>query len=1249
MKLKRFSSLFIVVFLAFFILFSLPFINFNVETVYASESNTWLSASQIDDASERGNGVYSYTSWLQDIKSWSDDSNDNYRCSGTRWSLEIPQGSTIQVAHTIFNIESATYDDINVNIYGEDVDNSDDYSSTQDVIGRVRTSANVDWDQDGIGTVDVQSPDISTIIQEIVDRPGWSSGNYLSILYIADIEATIKTCNTFSYDHDDHTKGWKLYVQWLNPDDPQIAEFSHSETDYFLKPLEYVRINATIRDPQGNTTFDSARLSFDGSLFAEDIVFEWTYSTDTFSEYSDPNNLSYLHTSSCFSESVNSTATKLSFYCYFTKDWGYGFHNLTSSTIVFDEDGNNGTNSEVDFIRFQSHVVFPIAIQSSSGVTNATHSLLDNSTYAHADGEDDYIVFDFGEELVNVTQIWWELSCTVTGNNWGIFGSNDLLTWTTLAYTGQTYMGLPDDDYEYTKYDSEVHTRFRYLNFSQVYGINMWDLDFIAQVQCDPIIYSDSNYKYAHELEYAYWIAEFGCDDHFNQPYDTLGINDSQGVYESAIIESGTTYPDQYLVVSFQYNVINVTSLGVQWGVTTSNGNASVYYSMDMINWTFGFNRSGIYLHQWDDRVLSNETLRYIKINCTDFGIAYITVGAIRLIGDYGLSFGDLEITNMEGCGAWIFADERWYNFQGTFIHPTDATMLDHVGLRFSDEINTFYLYYDNTLRSGLNSESFELTINPQFDVDRDPARINVEESEASIVGITLTVTWKIWPSSEIFDALDVDLYGFVNDTLGNTVSWSLESLDYFNIYNLGGLVSMDSSGSAGRRTGGDLLELYAYNNSWVQANVSYRKLQHIHFYTRLEGNKVQWDEYESDPWNFTYGLYICPKDEDWIEGWKLTVELDSVVGSWIEYPAIGDRAFYLTWNATWWYKTNGATGWTFEKADTFSSFPVWNETDTCYTAFWVDFWFNTANGSSFVGGRINAEYYGIYDTADIVIFGFGSDWGAYLGNVTQSMFFHDLEDTSGDVISARQITMMKFYGRIEQGVNPSRNNSVMLRDYDLMDYRCAEGSMVGVATPIVVATKMPEAPSGGFLAGLVSAFASIGSVFVNALTYGVLRVWPIFVGFLDIVFSFAGWENGFSQIIFWISTFLGYVVTAITYLATLLTSMFSLMAVWLVFGIQRFTEIGAGLVTVYNNLVWIYAEASAGWVDISQVVNPLLPLLPLVFFIWLLNSKDVTELIGKVTMCWTLLRSIAGIFIQIAHYTLTLVSSIIEAIPVAE
>jgi len=112
--------------------------------------------------------------------------NDNY--CGIRFpNVSIPKGSTITSAYLKLTDEETKSCTVHAKIFGIDEDNTADFHS--DPIGRSKTSASVDWDQvNQVVNTERTSADIKAIIQEIIDRAGWSSGN--SIGFISQDDGT---------------------------------------------------------------------------------------------------------------------------------------------------------------------------------------------------------------------------------------------------------------------------------------------------------------------------------------------------------------------------------------------------------------------------------------------------------------------------------------------------------------------------------------------------------------------------------------------------------------------------------------------------------------------------------------------------------------------------------------------------------------------------------------------------------------------------------------------------------------------------------------------------------------------------------------------------------------------------------------------------------------------------------------------------------------------------------------------------
>jgi hypothetical protein len=140
-------------------------------------------AASSDDAEQTSTGVMQLISVDLDLRS---------RTVGTRFILSIPQGATISNAYIQFQADEANSMSTTVTIQGEASDNAPTFTMTSgDITSRARTAASVAWSPAPWTTVGEvgpaqQTPDISSIIQEIVNRPGWTSGNGL-VIFIAGI------------------------------------------------------------------------------------------------------------------------------------------------------------------------------------------------------------------------------------------------------------------------------------------------------------------------------------------------------------------------------------------------------------------------------------------------------------------------------------------------------------------------------------------------------------------------------------------------------------------------------------------------------------------------------------------------------------------------------------------------------------------------------------------------------------------------------------------------------------------------------------------------------------------------------------------------------------------------------------------------------------------------------------------------------------------------------------------------------
>ncbi len=111
------------------------------------------------------------------------NANATTQISGMRFTgVTIPPGSSIETATLELYLSSGQYDDPDVTIYGQAADDAATFTTTtNDISSRPSTTAAVVWTESGIGTGARSTPDLASVVGEIVGRAGWASGNALVV------------------------------------------------------------------------------------------------------------------------------------------------------------------------------------------------------------------------------------------------------------------------------------------------------------------------------------------------------------------------------------------------------------------------------------------------------------------------------------------------------------------------------------------------------------------------------------------------------------------------------------------------------------------------------------------------------------------------------------------------------------------------------------------------------------------------------------------------------------------------------------------------------------------------------------------------------------------------------------------------------------------------------------------------------------------------------------------------------------
>jgi len=129
-----------------------------------------------------------------------------------------------------------------------------------------------------------------------------------------------------------------------------IGEFQAPSIAYANK---YFYLNATIKNAGGVADFVNATVELNGT-----IILKWVNSTNTFSEYSDPNNYCTLDASGSIKTQLNDTAYKLSWKIKLY--WNYtegSIFIISSNTKVFDSSGASGSGSTTSLFTFEDDLI----------------------------------------------------------------------------------------------------------------------------------------------------------------------------------------------------------------------------------------------------------------------------------------------------------------------------------------------------------------------------------------------------------------------------------------------------------------------------------------------------------------------------------------------------------------------------------------------------------------------------------------------------------------------------------------------------------------------------------------------------------------------------------------------------------------------------------------------------------------------------------------------------------------------------
>jgi type IV pilus assembly protein PilY1 len=174
-------------------------------------SGTFYPAVNADDFEWYSGNFYPTIDWL------GFGAHDQSYHAGVRFkNVTIPKGATITAAYMIFTAYDSRGNDPHLHIYANAADNPEDPINQAQAGGLALTTAFSEWDPAAwTGGSVYNSPSLITVVKEIVDRAGWSSGN--AMLLIIKNQTAVQNDhvrNGCQIGYSGGTKKTGLHVEW---------------------------------------------------------------------------------------------------------------------------------------------------------------------------------------------------------------------------------------------------------------------------------------------------------------------------------------------------------------------------------------------------------------------------------------------------------------------------------------------------------------------------------------------------------------------------------------------------------------------------------------------------------------------------------------------------------------------------------------------------------------------------------------------------------------------------------------------------------------------------------------------------------------------------------------------------------------------------------------------------------------------------------------------------------------------------
>jgi MSHA biogenesis protein MshQ len=278
-------------------------------------------SSKHDDAEELISDGNMYRD-SSDLELGYDDYAGGLQIVGMRFqSVNIPQGATINSAYIDFETDETDSGATNLVIFGENNDNPNQFANNDNNISdRTKTSASVNWTPLAWNSTNElnKTPDISVIIQEIVNRANWAASNNLVLIVEPGSGCTTISCQRTAESHDGESNSAPLLVinYTVAPTKLSVA------IENVIQEYDVDSYGGSSQDRTGTVEIRDAGLSLylEGNRWQK-IDFPYTVTADTMIEFDFQSTVQGEINGLGFDNDLGISDDK-SFRVYGTQNWG---------------------------------------------------------------------------------------------------------------------------------------------------------------------------------------------------------------------------------------------------------------------------------------------------------------------------------------------------------------------------------------------------------------------------------------------------------------------------------------------------------------------------------------------------------------------------------------------------------------------------------------------------------------------------------------------------------------------------------------------------------------------------------------------------------------------------------------------------------------------------------------------------------------------------------------------------------------